>query len=62
MIFGKQSDVKKHLSSKHATFPHRLFVDDAAHEITGEVQAKEESAEQTPQPEVEKPEDTPSKS
>jgi len=62
MILGRKSDVKKHLSSKHSTFPHRLFVDDVPGGITGQVEAKERSTEKTPAAKVEKPEGAPAKS
>jgi hypothetical protein len=62
MILGKKSDVKKHLSSKHPIFPHKVFVDNVPGEITGQMQAKEQSAEKTPPAKVEKPEDAPAKS
>lgn len=61
MIFGKQSDVKKHLSSKHKTFSHRVFVDDEPREIAGQGQAKEQSPEQTLPAKLEKPDDAPAK-
>jgi hypothetical protein len=62
MMFGKKSDVKKHFSSKHPMFSHRLFVEDAPNQITGQGCGKEQSAVQSPQPKVEKPEDAPTKS
>lgn len=62
MILGKKSDVKKHLSSKHPMFPHRLFVADLRGEITGRVEANERSTEKTPPAKAENPEDTPAKS
>jgi hypothetical protein len=62
MIFGKKSDVKKHFSSKHSMFSHRLFVDDAPNKTTGQARSEDQSPEQSPPAKVEKPEDTSSKS
>jgi hypothetical protein len=62
MIFGNKSDVKKHFSSKHSMFSHRLFVDDAPNKTTGQVRSEEQSREQSPPAKVEKPEDVSSQS
>jgi len=61
MIFGKKSDVKKHLSSKHSTFSHRLFVEDAPNQITGQMHPEEQTTVQPPRHQVGKPEDAPTK-
>lgn len=62
MIFGNKSDVKKHFSSKHSMFSHRLFVDDAPNKTTGQVRSEEQSREQSPPEKVEKPKVIPWKS
>jgi hypothetical protein len=62
MIFGNKSDVKKHFSSKHSMFSHRLFVDDAPNNTTGQARSEEQSREQCPPAKVEKPEEISSKS
>ena len=55
MIFGNKSDVRKHFSSTHSMFSHRLFVDDAPNKTVGQVRIEEQSTEQSPLAKVEKP-------
>jgi len=62
MMIRKKSDVKRHFSSKHPMFSHRLFVDDAPSQMNVQVRCEEQSTVQSPQPNVEKPEDAPTKS
>jgi hypothetical protein len=57
MIFGNKSDVRKHFSSKHSMFSHKLFIDDRPNKTTGQVCAEEQSTEQSPPAKVEKPKD-----
>lgn len=54
MIFGNKSDVRKHFSSKHSMFSHKLFVDDARNKTIGQVRIEEQSTEQSPLAKVEK--------
>jgi hypothetical protein len=61
MIFGKKTDVKKHFSSKHSAFSHKLFVEDKPNETTGTVPGEEQSAAQPQAAKVEKPEVNPTK-
>jgi hypothetical protein len=56
MIFGNKSDVRKHFSSKHSMFSHKLFVEDAPQKTIGQVGSGEQSTEQPPPAKVEKPE------
>ena len=62
MIFGNKSDVRKHFSSKHSMFSHKLFVEDAPQKTNGQVGGSEPSTEQSPPAKVEKPEAPPAKS
>jgi hypothetical protein len=55
MIFGNKSDVRKHFSSKHSMFSHRLFVDDAPKKAIEQVRIEEQSTEQSLLAKVEKP-------
>ena len=54
MIFGNKSDVKRHFSSKHSMFSHRLFVDDPPDKPNGQVRSEEPSTEAPPPAKVEK--------
>jgi hypothetical protein len=65
MIFGKKSDVQKHLSSKHATFSHKIIVEEFSHKIIVEdappkaaapTRDGQASAEQSPSSREEQPE------
>jgi hypothetical protein len=62
MIFGRKSDVKKHFSSKHSMFSHRLFVDDAPDKSLGQVRGEEKFNDQSPPANVERPKEVPLKS
>ena len=55
MIFGNKSDVRKHFSSKHSMFSHRLFVDDAPKKATEKARIEEQSTDQPPLANVEMP-------
>lgn len=56
MIFGKKSDVQKHLSGKHSMIPRKLFVDDAQPKAAEPMRDEQDSAEQSLSSREEQPE------
>jgi hypothetical protein len=62
MIFGKKSDVQKHISGKHSMFSHKPFVDDAPPRTAEPTRDDQASAEQSSPSRGDPPEMNPSQS